>query len=202
MEDDIFAQLANLVSNKPNYSNVATGFGGVSFGEASDNNSSSSTSISSDDSEMFDSDDIVVPDIRPRKVERAKKLVIVIDDDFSTLDLMKIYLQRDYEYISFDNPKNAIFYLNGNIPDLIFVDCFLNVMHTKRVIEIIRTYKELNDVPIVYIADPSEVSAIESKLPEGVLDIVTRPVKRGDLQRILDTYLKDVEASAESDSTV
>jgi len=195
MEDDIFAQLANLVNNKPSNDSAAgadninfgsIGFGGTSFGEAS---ASSSSSFSVDES-MFEYDDIIVPDIKPRKAAGARKMIVVIDDDFSTLDLMKIYLQRDYEYVSFDNPKNAIFYLNTNVPDLIFIDCYLNIMNTKRVIDIIRTYKELKGIPIVYLAEPSEQSAIQNKLPEGVVDIISRPVKRGDLQTILDRFIK------------
>lgn len=203
MEDDIFAQLADLVNNKPaptnttGVENVVFGFGNTTFSDASSNSSSSFL----DDSSMFEPDDIIVPDIKPKKATRSRKLIVVIDDDFSTLDLMKIYLQRDYEYVSFDNPKNAIFYLNTNIPDLIFVDCYLNFMNTKRVIEIIRTYKELQDVPIIYLAEPAEQSAIRNKLPEGVLDIISRPVKRGDLQNILDMYIKpDDEAKSSSES--
>ncbi len=101
----------------------------------------------------------------------------------------------------FDNPKNAIFYLNGVVPDLIFIDCYLNVMSTKRVLDIIRTYKELADVPIVYLAEPSEQAAIESKLPDGVLDIISRPVSRVDLQRMLDTYIKPDEESDGSENS-
>lgn len=189
MEDDIFAQLLSIVNDVPNKgSNSDTSGFGSNF--VSDN-------LLSEDSEMFTSDDIVVPDVKPRKTARTKKLIIVIDDDFSTLDLMKIYLQRDYEYMAFDNPKNAIFYLNGNIPDLIFVDSYLNLMSTKRVVEIIRTYKELLGVPIVYLADPSETSSISKKLPDGVVDIITRPVKRADLQKILDNHIKSTDDSDE-----
>lgn len=186
MEDDIFAQLINLVNNKPTYSNSTS--------------SDSSSSYSSDEAEMFSHDDIVVPVIKPTKAARTKKLVIVIDDDFSTLDLMKIYLQRDYEYKAFDDPKAAIFFLNGNIPDLIFIDCYLNVMKTKRVVDIIRTYKELAKVPIIYLAEPAEESAISNRLPDGVCDIISRPVKRVDLQRILDNYITNSDDDSEDDS--
>ena len=195
MEDDIFAQLASLVENKPKSNNldastnsgVTSSFSNSIFSDAA--GSTSGFSYTSNDAEMFSQDDIVVPVIKPKKNTSAKKLVVVIDDDFSTLDLMKIYLQRDYEYVSFDNPKNAIFYLNANIPSLIFIDCYLNVMNTKRLLDIINTYKELAKVPIIYLAEPAEEAAIKDKLPERVSDIIPRPVKRADLQRILDTYI-------------
>ena len=170
--DDIFAQLANLVSNS-----------------SDDSLSAASLSAGSDD-EMFEDDGFKVPVIKPKKVDRDKPLIIVIDDDFSTLDLMKIYLQRNYEYLPFDNPKNAIFYLNGNVPDLIFIDCYLYTIKTKKMLEIIRTYAELKNVPIVYIAEPSEMALMHNRMKDdGVSGCISRPVKRGELQAILDEVL-------------
>lgn len=180
MEDDIFLQLSNLLDPTSSSSQLP-----ISSGPASP--------YGAPDSTMFTTDHMVVPDIKPKKSGTGRRNIVVIDDDFSTLDLMKIYLQRDYDVETFDNPKNAIFYLNGTVPDLIFVDCYLDVMSTRRTLEIIRTYKELANTPIVYLAEPSEQAAIESKLPEGVKDIISRPVKRADLQRMLDTYIKDDE---------
>ncbi len=183
MEDDIFLQLSSLInggSPSPLSGPVTSSSGPASPYGATD-------------STMFTSDNMVYPDIKPKRAADGRRNVVVIDDDFSTLDLMTIYLQRDYDVETFDNPKNAIFYLNGTIPDLIFIDCYLNVMSTKKVLEIIKTYKELANIPIIYLAEPSEQAAIESKLPPGVVDIISRPVKRGDLQRMLDTYISDEE---------
>ena len=126
MEDDIFLQLSNLInggSQSPLSGPVTSSSGPASPYGATD-------------STMFTSDNMVYPDIKPKRAADGRRNVVVIDDDFSTLDLMTIYLQRDYDVETFDNPKNAIFYLNGTIPDLIFIDCYLNVMSTKKVLEI------------------------------------------------------------------
>ncbi len=187
MEDDIFLQLSGLLGNDTSSAPVTSSEPNSPYGAP--------------DSTMFATDNMIYPDIKPKKTVGERPKVVVIDDDFSTLDLLKIYLQRDYDVEVFDNPKNAIFYLNGVVPDLIFIDCYLNVMSTKRVLDIIRTYKELADVPIVYLAEPSEQAAIESKLPDGVLDIISRPVSRVDLQRMLDTYIKPDEESDGSENS-
>ena len=187
MEDDIFLQLSNLINGGP--SSQSTG-PITSSGPASPYGAADST--------MFTSDNMVYPDVKPKKGTDGRRSIVVIDDDFSTLDLMKIYLQRDYNVETFDNPKNAIFFLNGTIPDMIFIDCYLNVMSTKKVLDIVKTYKELANTPIIYLAEPSEQAAIETKLPPGVVDIISRPVKRKDLQRMLDTYIKDEEPEDDS----
>ncbi len=184
MEDDIFLQLSSLING---------GSSSGTSGPITSSPGSPSSPYGAPDSTMFTSDNMVYPDIKPKRSADGRRNVVVIDDDFSTLDLMKIYLQRDYDVETFDNPKNAIFYLNGTIPDLIFIDCYLDVMSTKKVLEIIKTYKELENTPIVYLAEPSEQAAIENKLPPGVVDIISRPVKRVDLQRMLDSYIIDEE---------
>ena len=182
MEDDIFLQLSGLLNDKPAPASSSGGF---------------SSEYGAPDSTMFTKDDMLVPDVKPKKSGTGRRNIVVIDDDFSTLDLMNIYLQRDYDVEIFDNPKNAIFYLNGTVPDMIFIDCYLNVMPTKKILEIISTYKELAGVPVIYLAEPSEQAAIENKLPERVSDIISRPVSRADLQRMLDTYIKDEPEEAE-----
>lgn len=135
--------------------------------------------------------DLVVPTIKRVKVEREKPVVLVIDDDFDMLDLLKIYLMRDYEYKPFSGPKEAIFYLNENVPDLIFIDCYIHSIKAARVVDIIHSYKEIAEVPIYYICEEYERGAIERKLPEGVNGIIERPIARGKLQEILDVVFPE-----------
>ncbi len=184
MEDDIFLQLSSLVDGNSSSGGFQAPY---------------SSPYGAPDSTMFTHDNMLYPDIKPKKSGSERRTIVIIDDDFSTLDLMKIYLQRDYDVEVFDNPKNAIFYLNSTVPDLIFIDCYLDVMSTRRVLDIIRTYKELADTPIIYLAEPSEKAAIENKLPEEVSDIIPRPVKRADLQNMLDTYIKDIPETPEGE---
>ena len=102
--------------------------------------------------EIFDADDgLVTPEIGPAKDFMGKPVVVVIDDDYPTLDIMKIYLSRDYECAAFSDPKEAIFYMNTHLPDMIFVDSYMTVMTTKKIISIIRSYKEMKQVPIYYM---------------------------------------------------
>jgi len=179
--DDIFLQLSKITET-----------GSVSA------QSGSSDSFSSAEEELFVNDYLVSPDIKPRKVTAEKPVVLVVDDDFATLDLMKIYLQREYEYISFDNPKDAIFWLNTHVPDLIFIDCYLTMIPSKRVIEIVRSYKESANVPMFYLSEQVELGAVSGKLPEGVLGCISRPVSRGDLQGVLNYVFSVVNTDAGS----
>lgn len=131
--------------------------------------------------------DLVVPTIKPIKKEESKPCILVIDDDFDTLDLLKIYFARGYEYVSFSGPREAIFYLNEHIPDLILLDCYIHTIKAARVVDIIHSYKEIQEVPIYYLCEEYERGAIETKLPDGVAGIIERPVSRKSIQEMLDT---------------
>ena len=143
--------------------------------------------------------DLVMPRTRPQKQERANPCVVLIEDDFSTLDLMKIYLQRSYDFLSFDNAREAIFYLNKHVPDLIFLDCYISIVSAKKLLEIIRAYEEYADVPIYLLAEADEIGAMKAKIEQEdfpkVQGILTRPVARGELQAVLDTVFPTAATS-------
>lgn len=146
--------------------------------------------------------EMIVPPTKPVKSNSEKPLVVLIDDDFPTIDLMKIYLQRGYEYMAFDNPREAIFFLNKRVPDLIFLDCYMSTIKTKRILDIIRSYPEFATVPIYLLAEPDEIGAMTAKVQKegylGISGIITRPVARGELQAILDVEFADRMKGASS----
>ena len=137
--------------------------------------------------EVFSVDDgLETPDIKPVRSESGKPTIVVIDDDYSTLDIMKIYLARDYECAVFSNPKEAIFYMNTHLPDIIFLDSYMTMMPVKKIMSIIRSYKEMASVPVYFMVYEEERIVFETKNDLGFEGLITRPIARGDLQKILD----------------
>lgn len=133
--------------------------------------------------------DLVVPKIET--IENEKPLIVVVDDDFETLDILEIYLKRDYECVTFSGPREAIFYLNQRVPDLILLDCKIHTMKATTFAEIIRSGAGKQKVPFVYMGSEEEISSIDSEsIPEYIVGCLKRPVARGDLQGILDRTLR------------
>lgn len=131
-------------------------------------------------------DGLETPDIKPVRSQDGRNTIVVIDDDYQTLDIMKIYLSRDYECATFSDPKEAIFYMNTHLPDIIFIDSYMTVMSAKKLISIIRLYKEMEKVPIYFMVYEEERGVFEHRKDLDVEGIITRPIARGDLQKILD----------------
>lgn len=207
MMDDIFLQLSKLTepgSSNPVISPSNTA-GTSTPGNIGSIGSTSASNVTISDSEMsedlFIYDDLITPDLKPQRSTLGTPQILVIDDDFPTLDLMKIYLQRDYEYIPFDNPKDAIFWLNTHVPDLIFIDCYMTFITPRKIIDIIKSNKATSEVPIFYLSEPDELGPISAKLPDGVLGVISRPVRRGDLEGVLNYVFSLPTASNSTTAT-
>lgn len=197
MFDDLFKDLDTEIntsdseSNSDYVSSQGDVFGSTESLGRFDSSPKPAPTRSVNNNENFDSVvEMIVPPTKPKKNESEKPMVVVIDDDFPTIDLMKIYLQREYDYKPFDNPREAIFFLNKCVPDLIFLDCYISIIKSKKVVEIIKSYPEFESVPLYLIAEPDEIGAMQARIENegitGVEGIITRPVARGELQEVLD----------------
>jgi len=130
--------------------------------------------------------DLVTPKVEISK-SATKPIIVYVEDDFDSQDLLKIYLQRNYEYQTFSNPKKAIFYLNSHVPVLVFLDCKINLMKAETFMEIVRTGQGNENTRFVLTGTKEELAQVEwVKTPEYVIGLLEVPVKRGELQKYLD----------------
>ncbi len=101
------------------------------------------------------------------------KRVLVVDDDVKTVELVKLYLNRDgYRVLTSHNGLEAVRLAQEAHPDLIVLDLRLPGMDG---LEICRTIREESDVPIIMLtartADEDKIAG----LGLGADDYVTKP---------------------------
>lgn len=138
--------------------------------------------------------DLVTPVVGAVKDETAKPLIVVVDDDFETLDLLDIYLKRDYTYESFSGPREAVFFLNQHTPEIVFIDCKIHTMKALTFIDIIRTGAGNENVPFVLVGNDEELKDFDLELlPDYIIGKLRRPVARKDLISFIDKVLKKEE---------
>lgn len=131
--------------------------------------------------------DLVTPVLKAVKDENAKPLIVVVDDDFETLDLIEIYLKRDYTYEGFSGPREAVFYLNQHHPEIVFIDCKIHTMKAMTFVEIIRKIAGNEDVQFVLIGTEEELELFDlDYLPNYVIGTISKPIARGKLQYFID----------------
>ena len=101
------------------------------------------------------------------------KRVLVVDDDVKTVELVKLYLNRDgYRVLTSHNGIEALRLAQEAHPDLIVLDLMLPGMDG---LEICRTIRQESDVPIIMLTARTTDEDKLAGLGLGADDYVTKP---------------------------
>ena len=103
----------------------------------------------------------------------ADKKVLVVDDDAKTVELVKLYLDRDgYEVLTAYDGVEALRLAREGYPDLIVLDLMLPDIDG---VEICRTLRRESDVPIIMLTARTTDRDKLAGLDLGADDYVTKP---------------------------
>ena len=105
--------------------------------------------------------------------EMAGKKILVVDDDAKTVELVKLYLNRDgYRVISANDGTEALRLARESHPDLIVLDLMLPGIDG---LEVCRILRSESDVPIIMLTAKSTDQDKLIGLGLGADDYVTKP---------------------------
>jgi two-component system, OmpR family, alkaline phosphatase synthesis response regulator PhoP len=105
--------------------------------------------------------------------EMSGKKVLVVDDDVKTVELVKLYLNRDgYRVITAYNGNDALQLARENQPDLIVLDLMLPGIDG---LEVCRILRKESDVPIIMLTALATDEDRLTGLDLGADDYVTKP---------------------------
>ena len=103
----------------------------------------------------------------------AGKKVLVVDDDAKTVELVKLYLNRDgYRVITAYNGTDALKMAREEHPDLIVLDLMLPGING---LDVCRTLREESDVPIIMLTALTTDDDRLKGLDYGADDYMTKP---------------------------
>ncbi len=111
-------------------------------------------------------------------LRRQRKVLIVDDESTGRTILAKIIQQaeEDVSVDSFDNPLEALSWLDDNHPDLIITDYRMPDINGVELIKQIREKTACHDIPIMMITVVSEKSVRYDALEAGATAFLTRPI--------------------------
>jgi len=111
-------------------------------------------------------------------LRRQRKVLIVDDESTGRTILAKIIQQAEQDVIveSFDNPLQALLWLDHNHPDLIITDYRMPDINGVELIRKIRAKPACQDIPIMMITVVSEKSVRYDALEAGATAFLTRPI--------------------------
>jgi two-component system response regulator RpfG len=111
-------------------------------------------------------------------LRRQRKVLIVDDESTGRTILAKIIQQAEEDVVveSFDNPLQALQWLDNNHPDLIITDYRMPDINGVEMIRKIRARPACQDIPIMMITVVSERSVRYDALEAGATAFLTRPI--------------------------
>jgi len=108
-----------------------------------------------------------------RGIDMTGKRVLVVDDDVKTVELVKLYLNRDgYRVLTAYDGVEALRLAREGHPDLIVLDLMLPGING---LEVCRTLREESDVPIIMLTARTTDEDKLAGLELGADDYVTKP---------------------------
>lgn len=118
----------------------------------------------------------------------AGKRILVVDDDTKTVDLVKLYLNRDgYKVLTAYNGTDALRLAREARPDLIVLDLMLPGIDG---LQICRTLRSESDVPIIMLTAKTSEQDRLTGLELGADDYVTKPFSPRELAARVRTVLR------------
>ena len=118
----------------------------------------------------------------------AKKILLV-DDDQNTLDLLEVFLYKDYEVITALNGFEALTKAEKEQPDLIMTDITMPEMDGIRFFNRIGKSK-YGDVPIIAVTSFGEDSTRNSLINMGFFGVVCKPFEKKDIAEVVAGAIK------------
>jgi two-component system response regulator RpfG len=116
---------------------------------------------------------------RRLSVLRRQRKVLIVDDESTGRSILTKIIQQvedDVSVAAFDNPLEALKWLDDNHPDLIITDYRMPDMNGVELIRQIQKIPGSQDIPIMMITVVSEKSVRYDALEAGATAFLTRPI--------------------------
>ena len=113
--------------------------------------------------------------------EKAKKKILLVDDNLIQLSIVELLLRKNYDVTSVKSGKEALeCLLKGLVPDLIVLDILMPNMDGWEAFGRIKAISLLHNVPIVFLSAINEKEEIDRAFEMGAADFITKPINGKD----------------------
>lgn len=125
----------------------------------------------------------------------VQKTILIIDNNLTNSKIMTIFLEDlNFKIIQVDNVKEGVDFLKNTFVDLIFMKLNLPVVSGYQGAKIIRKIESeesetLSEIPIVAIEENFRHQH-ENIILAGINDVITMPVRKADIEKLMKKWLK------------
>jgi two-component system, OmpR family, response regulator MprA len=121
----------------------------------------------------------------------GKPKILVIDDDFIVLDLLRDTLVMDgFEVITASSGLEGLGQLIKEQPDLVLLDIMMPNMDGYELCQKLKQSKSTSALPIIIVSAKAQPEDIEVGMALGVDDYITKPFDLKDMDKRIRIVLK------------
>ena len=122
-------------------------------------------------------------------MEKAKPLVLIVDDNPTNIDLLVNTLKNDYRLGIAKNGPKALDYAEKHMPDLVLLDIMMPGMNGYEVCTRLKAATKTKDIPVIFITAMSEGGHKTRGFEVGALDYITKPFHAAEVKARVNTHL-------------
>lgn len=119
----------------------------------------------------------------------SRKHILCVDDDAIILRGLKKMIPEQYRVSVANSGTKAIFMLEQDKPDLIFLDYEMPILDGKKTLEMIRSQKEFAGIPVVFLTGLGERKYIESVLELKPAGYILKPPLKDNIVKTIQKIL-------------
>lgn len=114
-----------------------------------------------------------------------KPKVLLIDDSLDTLDLVEVFLYRDFDVVTAENGFEGFNRAQELLPDLVITDIMMPVMDGVRLFNDLRRQAKTAAIPVIAMTSFLKRITRKSLLTMGFNGVVAKPIDRQKLLQVI-----------------
>jgi len=120
----------------------------------------------------------------------TKKVIMIVDDEKHIVDLIKLSLGDEYEFIVAYSGEEALKKVEEKKPNLILLDIMMPGLDGYEVAKRLKAEPKTKDIVIAMVSAKKEDHDILTGIDVGAISFITKPFKPYDLQEKVDELLE------------
>lgn len=126
-----------------------------------------------------------------------KPVILLIDDSADTLDLIEVYLYRNFDIVTAENGFTGLKLIREKQPALIITDIMMPVMDGIKLFNDVRKLEATTKIPIVAMTSFMKKITRKSLLNMGFNGVIAKPIERDKLIALVKKLLTLPAVSAD-----
>ena len=124
------------------------------------------------------------------KPPSPRRRILIVDDSHDTLDMMEIFLFKEFEIHTAQNGFEGLKQAQALLPACIITDIMMPVMDGIKFFNNLRAREETAQIPVIAVTAFLKPVTTKSLLAMGFSEVITKPFKLAQIQKTVRSVIE------------